>query len=100
MHLDFIIAAANLRAFIFNIPALRDAAMIASKVNAVKVPEFVPRSGITIDVNDSEMQARANAGNGNHESTFDELKKSLPKPGQLAYKSLPEISFFLLVYFV
>uniref|UniRef100_A0A5K3FW28 E1 ubiquitin-activating enzyme n=1 Tax=Mesocestoides corti TaxID=53468 RepID=A0A5K3FW28_MESCO len=86
MHLEFLLAAANLRAFMFNIPGSRDLSLVAAKAKTIRLPEFVPRSGVTIEVTDSEMQARASAragATGTHDSAFDELKKSLPKPADL-----------------
>ena len=41
----------------------RDRATIAAMVSKVEVPHFEPKSGIQIDVNDSEAQSRANDGN-------------------------------------
>ena len=44
-HLDFIVAAANLRAFNFSIPANRNRDFIKGHVSKVTVPPFKPRSG-------------------------------------------------------
>ena len=44
-HLDFIVAAANLRAFNFSIPTNRDRDFIKAQVASVSVPAFKPRSG-------------------------------------------------------
>lgn len=79
--MDFIVSAANLRAYIFGIPSIRDSAEIAEIVAKVHVNDFTPRSGVTIDITDAEMQSRANSGIA-PDSKFDELRKSLPKSGK------------------
>lgn len=55
--------------------------MIAKKASAVKVPEFVPRSGVTIEVSDAEMAARPRVFA--QDPKLDDLKKSMPKGGTL-----------------
>ncbi len=63
VHLDYIVAAANLRAAIYGLEQCRDSAAIAKMVAMVPVPEFTPRSGVHIDVTDAEAQARTNDSN-------------------------------------
>ncbi|VDN99537.1 unnamed protein product [Rodentolepis nana] len=95
-HLDFIVSAANLRAFMFGIPECRDTSLIAKKAATVNVPEFIPRSGVNIEVNDSEMIARPR--NAGKEFEVEELKKSLPKCGmRFDCVSSCEILIFLLL---
>ena len=60
LHLDYIIAAANLKAFMCNIPANTDRAAIKATVDRVKVPEFTPRSGVRIAANEAEAAASNN----------------------------------------
>ncbi|KAL5110204.1 Ubiquitin-like modifier-activating enzyme 1 [Taenia crassiceps] len=91
MHLDFIASAANLRAFIYGLRGSRDIAMIAKKVGAVKVPEFVPRSGVTIEVSDAEMAARPRVFA--QDSKLDDLKKSMPKGDDLPKMSINVVEF-------
>lgn len=63
LHLDYIVAAANLKAFMCGQAPFTDRAAIKDMVKKVKVAEFVPKSGIKIDVTDAEAQARANNDN-------------------------------------
>uniref|UniRef100_A0A1W7R9A6 E1 ubiquitin-activating enzyme n=1 Tax=Hadrurus spadix TaxID=141984 RepID=A0A1W7R9A6_9SCOR len=56
LHLDFIIAAANLRAYMYGLPPNRDRHAIQSYVKSVEVPEFVPRAGVWIAANENEAQ--------------------------------------------
>lgn len=55
--MDYIVAAANLRAAMFGLPGTRDRDEIAELLAKVRVPEFVPRSGVRIAVTDAEAQA-------------------------------------------
>ena len=64
LHLDFIVAASNLRASIYGIAQSRDQFAIAAMAAAVDVPMFVPKAGVRIDVTESEVQARNNGSYG------------------------------------
>lgn len=63
LHMDFIVAAANLKAFMCTLKPFTDRAAIKDMLAKVEVPEFKPRSGVKIDVTDEEAQARQNDGN-------------------------------------
>ena len=57
LHLDYIIAAANLRAFVYGIPQCNDRAHVYTIVNQIpadQIPKFVPKN-VKIAVNDSEL---------------------------------------------
>ncbi|CAH8485598.1 unnamed protein product [Dicrocoelium dendriticum] len=58
-HVDFIVAAANLRAFAFGIPPCRNMGKLIPIIQSVPVPPFKPRTGVRIDVTDTEAQARS-----------------------------------------
>jgi len=62
LHLDFIVAAANLRAAIYGIAQTRDHRAIAAMALEVEVPVFVPKAGVRIEVTESEVQSRNNGG--------------------------------------
>ena len=58
MHMNFIIAAANLKAQIYNVPGIsqRDPAAFKA-VPSVVVPEFVPKSGVKIETGEKKEGA-------------------------------------------
>ncbi|KAF6780064.1 hypothetical protein AHF37_00432 [Paragonimus kellicotti] len=60
-HVDFVLAAANLRAFAFGIPQCRNVMKVIPMIQAVTVPPFKPRTGVRIEVTEAEAQARASA---------------------------------------
>jgi ubiquitin-activating enzyme E1 len=45
-HLDYVYAAANLKAYVYNIPQNRDRNAVKDFVSKITVKEFTPRSGI------------------------------------------------------
>ena len=57
MHMNFIIAAANLKAQIYNVPGYkpqRDPSVFRPILESVLVPEFVPKSGIKIETGEKK----------------------------------------------
>lgn len=79
MHLDYIIAAANLKAYVYGIPQIRDRQKIKDILTQIQVPSFVPKSGIKIAVNDSEAQSSANDGMPDMDR-LSLIKEELPPP--------------------
>ena len=61
MHIDYIAAAANLRANIYGIEQNRDLEQIAAIAKKVSVPEFTPRAGVRIDVTEAEASSNNDA---------------------------------------
>ncbi|KAJ7390879.1 E1 ubiquitin-activating protein [Desmophyllum pertusum] len=53
-HMDYVVAAANLRAYMFGIKGSRDQKLILNCLKTVTVPKFQPRSGVKISVTDEE----------------------------------------------
>ena len=58
LHLDYIVAAANLKATVYGLQPNRNREEIAKIVSNVKVPEFTPKSGVKIAENDSQVMYR------------------------------------------
>jgi len=74
LHLGFVIAAANLHAANYGIPAVHDAAYVKDKVQGVMVPEFTPEKGVKIATTDSDAAA---SSSGAGEVDADNVKRTL-----------------------
>lgn len=81
LHLDFIISTANLHAFNYGMKGERNPAYFKSALASVKVPEFVPKSGVKIQVteNEANQQQQGNSDADELSSLID----SLPAPSTL-----------------
>jgi ubiquitin-activating enzyme E1 len=62
LHLQYIIAAANLHAFNYGLRGETDPAVFRKVVDSVVVPEFTPRSGVKIQINENEPVPQAGGG--------------------------------------
>lgn len=82
LHLDYIVAAANLKAKVYGIPTCRDREEIGRIVSSVQVPEFTPKSGVKIAETDSQVQVSNGSGNIDHER-LSQLQQELPKLDEL-----------------
>ena len=63
-HLEFIVAAANLRAYMYGIKQCPDRSAVAKMVSSMEPPAFEPKAGVKIDVNEAEAAARNDAAAG------------------------------------
>lgn len=91
-HLDFIIAAANLRASMYGINGRTDEEYFRSVLKNVIVPDFTPKEGVKIAANDAEAEAN-NGGAGDIYDDCDTILNNLPKPSELAGFKLTPIEF-------
>uniref|UniRef100_A0A4W4EV33 E1 ubiquitin-activating enzyme n=1 Tax=Electrophorus electricus TaxID=8005 RepID=A0A4W4EV33_ELEEL len=90
LHMDYIVAAANLVAQAYGLQGSTDRADVAKVLQDVKVPEFTPKSGVKIHVSDQELQS-ANASVD--DSRLEELKSILPSPDTVSQFRLCPIEF-------
>ncbi|XP_060691371.1 ubiquitin-like modifier-activating enzyme 1 [Hemiscyllium ocellatum] len=60
VHMDYIMAAANLYAQSYCMQGSQDRAAVQQILLSVDVPPFSPKSGVTIHTNDAEMEDAAN----------------------------------------
>ncbi|KAK9481369.1 hypothetical protein V1514DRAFT_300802 [Lipomyces japonicus] len=90
-HIEFVIAAANLHAFNYGLKGSSDAALFKKVLDNIIVPEFSPKSGVAIQVNENEP-----VNSDGLDFTQDELKvlgESLPPPSSLAGYRLVPVEF-------
>uniref|UniRef100_A0A665UML6 E1 ubiquitin-activating enzyme n=1 Tax=Echeneis naucrates TaxID=173247 RepID=A0A665UML6_ECHNA len=65
LHMDYIVAAANLFAQTYGLQGSTDRAGVVKILQEVKVPPFTPRSGVKIHVSDQELQnSNSSVGKG------------------------------------
>jgi len=95
LHLDFVLTAANLRAFNYGLKGTTDYEEIKKILPNVMVPEFTPKK-VKINTNENEQQ---NADNKGQEATEDDdaladkIISSLPDPKTLKDFKLNPIDF-------
>lgn len=91
IHLSFIIAAANLHAFNYGLRGETDPTLFKRIADSVIVPEFTPKSGVKVQINDNEPAS----GTGGNTDTDDlaEVTRKLPSPSSLAGYRLTPVDF-------
>lgn len=82
LHIDYIVAAANLKAKIYGIKINRNYDEIKNIVSTIEVPKFEPKSGVKIAENDSQVQSSNGSGNVDHDRLV-QLQQELPKSNEL-----------------
>uniref|UniRef100_A0A9L0K750 Ubiquitin-like modifier-activating enzyme 1 n=1 Tax=Equus asinus TaxID=9793 RepID=A0A9L0K750_EQUAS len=80
LHLDYVMAAANLFAQTYGLMGSQDRAAAAILLKSVQVPSFTPRSDVKILVSDQELQHTSASVD---DSRLQELKAMLPSPEKL-----------------
>ncbi|KAK9503585.1 hypothetical protein O3M35_010114 [Rhynocoris fuscipes] len=93
LHLDYIYAAANLKAEVYGIPQLRNREAIANMVKNVKVPEFIPRSGVRIAVNDAQLMPNGSSSGPIDHDRIGQLQEELPTREKLGGLRITPLEF-------
>ncbi|XP_053205486.1 ubiquitin-like modifier-activating enzyme 1 isoform X2 [Panonychus citri] len=88
-HIDYV-AAANLRAYMYNLPQTRNRSRIIEIVKQIHVPEFVPRSGVKIAVTDAEAQ---NDNGPLDKDRLNQIQRDLPGPTDLSGVKINPLDF-------
>ncbi|CAD7088673.1 unnamed protein product [Hermetia illucens] len=81
LHLDYVYAAANLKAEVYGIPQVRDRQKVAEIVSNIKVPMFIPKSGVKIEV--TEGSTNNTFDHSNEEIDQDRVNKILTELASL-----------------
>ncbi|XP_063225748.1 ubiquitin-like modifier-activating enzyme 1 [Bacillus rossius redtenbacheri] len=92
LHLDYVLAAANLKAEVYGIPQNRDRDYIDQFVQTIEVPEFVPKSGVKIAETDTQLQVANGTGNLDHDR-LNQLLKDLPPRKELGNLRITPLEF-------
>ncbi|EDL38132.1 ubiquitin-like modifier-activating enzyme 1 Y [Mus musculus] len=88
LHLDYVMAAANLFAQTYGLGGSQDCAVVAKLLQSLPVPKFAPKSGIRIHVSEQELQSTS--ATTIDDSHLEELKTALPTPDKLlGFKMYP-----------
>ncbi|XP_054930262.1 ubiquitin-like modifier-activating enzyme 1 [Dermacentor andersoni] len=97
LHMDYIVAAANLRATMFGIPCITDRQAIAAMLKEVEVPAFNPQPNAhtAVNVNDANAQPVAQQVESplNDEDRLVQLLEELPVPEKLQDVTLTTLEF-------
>lgn len=91
-HLDFVVAAANLRATMYGITGRTDKEYFEGVLKDVLVPDFTPSDGVKIASNDEEEKSN-NDIMDTGDAEADELWNSLPRQADLAGFQLTPVDF-------
>ncbi|KAJ8722337.1 hypothetical protein PYW08_004739 [Mythimna loreyi] len=90
LHLDYVVAAANLRAHVYGMEPCVDRERIAKVAASIQVPEFSPKSGVKIAVTDAQLQQN------NDDMDHDRVKNiiaELPSPAKLGALRITPLEF-------
>jgi ubiquitin-activating enzyme E1 len=94
LHMDFIVAAANLRAHNYGLKGSSDVEFMKKVADTVMVPEFVPKQGVKIEsdpkAEEKAQQEAAASAPMDDDEVCAHIIKSLPSPSSLAgYRMVP-----------
>ncbi|OXB40053.1 hypothetical protein LQV05_000119 [Cryptococcus neoformans] len=90
LDMEYLIAAANLHAFNYGLKGERDPALFRKVVESMNIPEFTPKSGVKVQINENEPVD--NNGNDD-EDDIEAIVSSLPPPASLAGFRLQPVDF-------
>lgn len=93
IHMEYIVAAANLHAFTYGLRGETDPAVFQKVLSNVIVPEFTPRSNVKIQINENEAPATNSTNDASSNVDLTEIASSLPSPGSLAGLRLTPADF-------
>ncbi len=92
--MDFVIAAANLRAVNYGLRGCKDRSFFKKVLGTITVSEFTPRTGVNIQVMDGDQPPAASAAAAS--STLEEIEEmieALPPPSSLVGYRMHPVEF-------
>jgi ubiquitin-activating enzyme E1 len=93
-HMDFIIAASNLRASVYGLSGLGENYDFKRVLAQVTVPKFVPQKGIKIETDEKKKEGEAeSSGLPDDDEYINKLLTQIPKPNLLAGFRLNAVEF-------
>ena len=93
LHMEFIVAAANLRAFNYGLKGSRDMDFFKRVAESVMVPEFSPKDGVKIESDPKAKEEAAAAPEADDDTLCADIIKSLPQPSSLAGYRMAPVEF-------
>ncbi|CAG0878674.1 unnamed protein product [Darwinula stevensoni] len=91
LHMDFVTAAANLRATVYGLKGILDRKLIMKYLQAMHIPVFTPRENVRIATTDAEAQVTSNMSLDSEK--LDKLLAELPKADQVGGTRITPIEF-------
>lgn len=89
MHVDYVYAAANLKAEVYGLQQVRDRKTVIELLSKIDVPEFTPKSGVNIAVTDAAIQAEHNNGEGLDDTRVQSIINQLQNLGKIDFRIKP-----------
>jgi ubiquitin-activating enzyme E1 len=94
LHLDFIIAAANLRAENYGLKGERDPNYFTKALSKIDIPQFVPKKvKIQVTENEAQQQQAPSEMESDDEALCNQILASLPNVSEQAGYRMTPISF-------
>ncbi|XP_063100531.1 ubiquitin-like modifier-activating enzyme 1 isoform X1 [Cavia porcellus] len=90
LHLDYVMAAANLFAQMYGLTGSQDRSSLVTLLQSLPVPRFTPKSGVKIHDSDEELQDSSASFDDSH---LQEVKGKLPSPASLSGFKMHPIDF-------
>uniref|UniRef100_A0A7S3ZEA8 E1 ubiquitin-activating enzyme n=1 Tax=Lotharella globosa TaxID=91324 RepID=A0A7S3ZEA8_9EUKA len=93
LHIEFILAAANLRAHVYGLKGSSDRKFVKTEASKVKLSEFQPDKSKKVAKTDEEMKTMMEQELHGLDQKIESLKSSLPKPSSLTGYRLTPLDF-------
>jgi len=89
LHVEFVVAAANLRAQMYQMKGERNPEPTKKVVASMIVPEFMPKKGIKISANEKEEKEKTEVKVEDDDEITKRLISELPPPSKITFRMIP-----------